>query len=251
MDRRSRRQAGPPGTRRVRISPTSALMLATAFGLVAGFIDVAIIAFKKLFLNPEGFYRIARDFPWSVPSGHVVLMMIPGLLGALTCGFLPRRTLLWALATLAAWGALLRLPIYGVCSLLVAAGLGRLAVDWLDARDLSPRRLLIPVSALIGVLALLAAGSTGRQMLRERGAVAALPSLPPHPRNIILLVWDTVRAYSLSVHAAPRDSTPNLRRWSRRGVEYNMALAPPHGRSPRIAASSPVAGRWHSIPSGR
>ena len=59
----------------------AAILLAISFGLCAGYLDVAIIVFKKFCWNPEGYYRTARDFPWSVPVGHAVLMVIPGLAG--------------------------------------------------------------------------------------------------------------------------------------------------------------------------
>ena len=78
-------------------------------------------------------------------------------------------------------------------------------------------------SALLVVLAAL---SSGRQALREHRAVPALPAPPPSARNVVLIVWDTVRAYNLSLYGYPRDTTPNLVRWARKGVRYTVALAP-------------------------
>ena len=56
--------------------------------------------------------------------------------------------------------------------------------------------------------------------------MAGLPPPPPGARNVVLIVWDTVRAYNLSLYGYPRDTTPNLARWARKGVRYNLALAP-------------------------
>ncbi len=39
-----------------------------------------IIVFKKYCWNSEGHFRNARDFPWTVPLGHAVLMVVPGVL---------------------------------------------------------------------------------------------------------------------------------------------------------------------------
>ena len=112
--------------------------MAIACGLGAGYLDVAIIVFKKVCWNPEGYYRIARDFPWSVPVGHAVLMTIAGVVVAAAClvrpGIVSTRAGSWLFATLAIWAALLRMPLYAVGSLLLAAGLGRVIVDAIAAR---------------------------------------------------------------------------------------------------------------------
>ena len=41
-----------------------------------------------------------------------------------------------------------------------------------------------------------------------------------------MIVWDTVRASYTSLHGYPRDTTPNLAAWARKGVRYDRALAP-------------------------
>jgi arylsulfatase A-like enzyme len=82
------------------------------------------------------------------------------------------------------------------------------------------------LSGLLGLLVVLAALSSGRQAIREHLAVAGLPPPPPASRNVVLIVWDTVRAYNLSDYGYPRNTTPNLARWAREGVLYNLAVAP-------------------------
>jgi hypothetical protein len=66
---------------------------------------VAIIVLKRFFWNPEGHYRTARDFPWSVPVGHAVLMVIPGVVVAtairLRPGLVSLRAGSWLFETLA------------------------------------------------------------------------------------------------------------------------------------------------------
>ena len=130
---------------------------------------MAIIVFKKFFWNPEGYYRTARDFPWSVPVGHAVLMVIPGVVVAavnrLRPGLVSLRAGSWLFATLAIWAALLRMPLYGACSLLLAAGLGRLIGDAVAARGLRlaadavrPRWRSLGV---LGVLAVVVVGPAG------------------------------------------------------------------------------------------
>ena len=66
-----------------RLFPRSAIALAISFGLCAGFLDVGIIVLSKYFWHSDGYFRIARDFPWTVPAGHVVLLLVPGVVVAL------------------------------------------------------------------------------------------------------------------------------------------------------------------------
>src|SRR5262249_25682802 len=81
-------------------------------------------------------------------------------------------------------------------------------------------------AALLVALGVLAALSSGRQALRERRTVAQLPPAPPRARNVVLIVWDTVRAYNLSLYGYSRATTPNLLRWAQQGVVFKYALAP-------------------------
>ncbi len=62
------------------------------------------------------------------------------------------------------------------------------------------------------MLGLLAALSSGRQWVQEYRAVHGLASPPPGARNVVLIVWDTVRAYNLPSHRYPRPTAPNLER---------------------------------------
>ena len=120
----------------------------------------------------------------------------------------------------------MRLPLYGVCSLILAAGLGRQIGDAVASRSSSPADGAIHDAGLLGLLGVLAALSSGRQAIREQLAMAALPPPPAAAKNVVLIVWDTVRAHNLSAYGYPRNTTPNLARWGRQGVRYNLALAP-------------------------
>ena len=222
------RESSPVGERRASV-PTTAIVMALTFGLCAGFLDSGLIVFKRWFLNPEGYYRTARDFPWSVPVGHAALMVIPGFVVAILGRLLPRGVSLrvgsWLLATVALWGALLRMPVYALGSLLLAAGAARVIADAIAAGGPGSRRLRYAPAAALAVLGLLAAASSGLGALRESRAVGALPA-PSGARNVVLIVWDTVRARSLDLYGYVRETAPNLTRWARSGVTYHYALAP-------------------------
>ena len=74
--------------------------------------------------------------------------------------------------------------------------------------------------------AVLAVASSGRQAVREYRTVAGLPAPPARPRNVVLIVWDTVRAYNLSLYGYARSTTPNLEQWAQQGVKYDLAVSP-------------------------
>jgi arylsulfatase A-like enzyme len=222
----TRRSPDQPG----RISPANAILLAISCGLVGGYLDLVFMLFKKYFWNRLRNFGSAADFPWSVPVGHVVLLVIPGLLLAVISRIRPRpisvRTTSWAFVSLALWAALLRLPLYGVSSLLLAAGLARPISVGIANHVQRPRLGWSICAGLVGLLVILAALSSGRQALRRQSALAGLPPLPSNSRNVLLIVWDTVRAADLSLYGYPRNTTPNLVRWARKGVRYDLAVAP-------------------------
>jgi arylsulfatase A-like enzyme len=227
-------------------SPVMVVLLAISLGLCAGYLDVAIMLFKKLCWNPEGYFRAARDFAWTVPLGHVVLLATAGLVVAgVTVIWRDRvslRRASWFLATLAIWGALLRMPMYSGASLLLAAGLGRLIGDLIAARGLDARLLRRATAALLAGLGVLAALTSGRQALLEYLALAKLPTTTTSVPNVVLIVWDTVRAYNTSLAGYPRNSTPNLALWARTGVKYERAIAPAPWTYPSHACF--FTGQW-------
>ena len=214
----------------VPLSPTAAFLLAISFGLCGGYLDLTFMLLRKFCWDQEGFVRSGRDFPWSVPVAHAILFLIPGAaiagVSRLRPRFVSMRAASWLFAVLAIWAALLRLPLYGACTLLLAAGLGRPISNAVANGGWRPRTVRYTLAGLLGLLGVLAALSSGRLAIREHLAVAGLPPPPPAARNVVLIVWDTVRAYSLSAYGYPRNTTPNLARWAREGVLYNRAVAP-------------------------
>jgi arylsulfatase A-like enzyme len=208
----------------------AAVLLAISLGLCGGYLDLTVSLFKKLCLNSEGYFRNAADSAWTIPVGHAVLLFVPGVLVAAVNRRWPAaislRAATWLFATLAIWGALMRLPLYAVCTLLLALGAGRLISDAVVALGQRPRRFPLVFATVLGVLGVLAALSTGWQAIGEYRAAAALPPAPSRARNVVMIVWDTVRIYDLGFYGYHRATTPNLERWAQNGVAYKYALAP-------------------------
>ncbi len=228
------------------LSLGTSLLLAIALGLCGGYLDVVIIVLEKYWQHQERHFRAARDFAWTVPLAHAVLVAGAAILVAALCRLflrrIPARFGLWVLMTLALWGPMLRLPMYGWCTLLLAAGVGRVASGVLGERLLNPRVLWLTFGAVLGLLAVLAAVTSGRQAMAERRAVAGLPAAPSGAPNVVLVVWDTVRAYNTSAYGYRRHTTPFLALWASRGVVYADATSPAPWTYP--SHTSFFTGRW-------
>ena len=242
---------GPEQTRHMRrpcpLTPKTAMILAVGIGLAGGYLDLLMVTVKKYWWSDLGHFENARDFPWSVPVAHVVLLLIPGLLlTAMTRvrpGGLSLRAGTWLLTTLALWMALLRAPLYGAALLILAAGLAR-PISGVIAGCIAhyPGRAWQLFAGLFALLIVLAALSSGQQVVREHLAADRLPPSTPGARNVVLIVWDTVRASSLSLHDYPRATTPNLEQWARTGVRFTRALTPAPWTFP--SHGSFFTGKW-------
>jgi arylsulfatase A-like enzyme len=243
--------AGEPSAARrtpgqLPLSPTTAVLWSLALGLCGGYLDLLFMLWKSTFWHEHVPVRIGRDFSWTLPVSHAILLLIPGLVVAvmnrLRPGLVSLRAGTWLFAAMALWAALLRLPLYGAGSLLLAVGMARLIGDAVASRFRSPRPVRRTLAGLLGLLGILAALSSGREAIRESRAVAGLPRAPAGARNVILIVWDTVRAYDLGAYGSRRNTTPNLSRWARRGVRYHSAMAPAPWTYP--SHGSIFTGQW-------
>ena len=58
------------------------ILIGTWIGLIAGFGDVGILVMNKRFIFRD-FYHLGADFPWIIPSGVMVMVLVPALLIAL------------------------------------------------------------------------------------------------------------------------------------------------------------------------
>ncbi|MCA9971131.1 MAG: sulfatase, partial [Anaerolineales bacterium] len=107
---------------------------------------------------------------------------------------------------------------------------------------LIPRRDFLTGAGL--TFAALAAGSVGWQAANARRRLAGLPQLAVRSRpNVLLLVMDTVRAQSMSLHGYGRSTSPNLDRLAASGVRFDRAIASAPWTLPSHATM--FTGRWH------
>jgi arylsulfatase A-like enzyme len=237
-------QTGPDAGRSV--APGLILVLSIWIGLVAGFLDLGAMVLKSR-LTGMGFYHLGSHFVWIIPLGAAVLVLLPGMALALIA------RLRWGVVPLGLAAGLLSfvgfLEISGRAPLafwsipLLCAGLAIQAARLAGRNGQGFARVVWRTTPLlVAVEAAIVLFTFGRLSWSERQAVAAVPTAPPGARNVLLIVWDTVRAGNLSLHGYGRGTTPNLERLAGRGVTFRHAFATSSWTLPSHA--SLFTGRW-------
>ncbi len=238
----------PPG----RLGPATVLLLAAWIGLVAGFLDLGATVVKRHLIDE--FYRLGDGFPWVIPAGVATLVLLPGAALALVARLRRGGVPLGFAAGLPAFVGFLdlsaMLPLALWSSLVLSAGLAAQAARLVGPRRRAFLRLVrLTTPPLAGAVFVLALATTGARAWSEHRAVAALPPPPPGARNVLLIVWDTVRARNLSLYGYGRPTTPNLERLAARGVRFEHAFATSSWTLPSHA--SLFTGRWaHELSTG-
>ena len=204
------------------------LLAALGAGLLTGLIEVLIHTIRQRVLHRT--LMMSREYLWQLPAADAVVFAAFGIL-LLGLGFLWRRlraphVVIAACGGLAGFALLLLSErIHPAAEAVLAVGLG-VAI----ARGLAPRaaalqrilRVLVP-----GVLALVLVTAVGQRVMRavvERRGLARLPVAEPGRPNVLLLVLDTVRAWSLGLYGYARPTTPRLQEWSARGALFERVL---------------------------
>jgi arylsulfatase A-like enzyme len=241
------------GSRPERPVPATVLLLAVWIGLTTGFLDLGFVVLQQHLFGGE-FYRLGHGFPWIIPAGVAALVLLPGAALALVAGLRLWSVPLGIAVGLTSFVGFLdlsaRLPLELWSSLLLSAGL---AVQ--SARLVGPRRRAflrfarLTAPLLAGSVLAFALATSGARAWTEHRATAALPPPPPAARNVLLIVWDTVRAGNLSSYGYGRQTTPNLERLAVRGMRFEHAFATSSWTLPSHA--SLFTGRWpHELSAG-
>jgi arylsulfatase A-like enzyme len=234
------------GTRPVRVGSSTILLLAAWIGLVAGYLDLGLMVAKKRLIDGD-FYRLGGDFVWIIPASVAVLVVLSAtvlvLLARLRRGGLGPGVAVGLLSFIGFVDLCARLPLELWAAMLLSGGLaiqsarlvGTRRRTFLDmVRRTTPPLMVILLATVLGM--------TGVRAWSEHRALAALPPPPPGARNLLLIVWDTVRAGNLSIHGYGRRTTPHLEELAGRGVKFDLAFATSSWTLPSHA--SLFTGRW-------
>ncbi len=223
-----------------------ALLLAAAWaGLLAGFVELAVVL-ARVQLVQNGLFRRNPHAIWMIPACDAAILGLAGLLAVALIRPIPRVGPFLAyflISFLAFLAPLLAVPglRFASCAIL-ALGLASWAAPMLLAGRPRFRRLVgLSSPALVLILAALAGVSFGRDWLGGRGGAQSGVASPGAP-SVLFIVMDTVRADATSLNGAARDTTPNLAALARRGARFERAIATAPYTLPSHA--SMFTGRW-------
>jgi arylsulfatase A-like enzyme len=207
------------------------LLLAAWFALGAGLLQSLMFLARWFGLHKPIMQN--AQVVWMAPLAYVVyllpLVLVLALGNRWRPGLVTLRVTVVGFAFFTTWSLLLTLrpQVHGLALLVLAAGTA--AQTWRTA-GLAAARLVgharRSVPWLAAVVVVLAAGVNGWQRLAERRALARLPEPAAESPNVLLIILDTVRALSVSLHGPDRSPTPNLARLAEEGAVFDRAIAP-------------------------
>jgi arylsulfatase A-like enzyme len=205
--------------------------LAAWFGLMTGVAETLFLIFRRYAMGR--LIWTSMDMIWLGPLVYVGFFLIPGLVlvalslvrndlvtlrrGTFLLGFLGISIL-----NLVFFGGLL----HPVAQLLIAVGGAVQLAHWVgrsETRALALVRRTLPW-VLAGVM-IMAGGAVALRRLQRIHAESTLPGAAPEARNVLLVIWDTVRGESLSLYGYDRPTTPNLERLGQEGAVYERAMS--------------------------
>ena len=218
---------------------SSLVNLALWFALATGAAEDSIVLAHRHLLGE--ITRVSPHVYWMAPAANMLLFVLAaGALALIGRVWPAARTLRARTFVLTSLGvlALLLVPrwLHPLAALVLALGVGRVASRLIAIHSHGfarlVRRTAIPAALAFVLVALWTAG---RDEIRERRAVAALPEASAGAPNVLLLLLDTVRAKSLSLYGYGYPTTPNLERLAEAGVTFDLAIStspwtlPSHG----------------------
>jgi arylsulfatase A-like enzyme len=185
---------------------------------------------------------------WMTPIGDA-LLFIPVVLIILVGGLAFRSlrgptvvvtTLAFPVVLTGLWLVVPRLHVLAL--FVLAAGVARLAAT-LVTQLFHLDRIVARAWAVLAVTTLVIAAPMALwPLVREVRDHLALPPAAQGAPNVLLLLWDTVRASSLDLYGNPQPTTPHLSAMARQGVVFDRAF----GTAPYTlpSHSSLFTGRW-------
>jgi arylsulfatase A-like enzyme len=241
-------QSNPVTSSDSRSSPgaLTVLLVAAWLGLLTGIGEVALLGIRRYVLHH--FLFVGQDIVWAVPVADAVLFVILAVLFLVLHRIAPARVrLVHLVGLLTAVGCFAWFlhygPLHRGAALLLAVGAGvQVARMWNRA---SPRLLTLvrrTMPVLLGLVILVAGVQAGAHWWKRRQAATMTARAGEAPVNVLLIVLDTVRAWSMSAYGYSRATTPALAHWAEGGVRFSRAFSTAPWTLPSHA--SMFTGRW-------
>ncbi len=214
--------------------------------MLTGYLELLNLAFRKYLLDRP--VLLGRHTIWMSPLADATLFValastfIP-LVFVLTTHHSKRVMLLMLGFVLAASLVLLHGEIHNVAAAMLSGGVAvqitRSSLRRVEQFEALVRRTLPWMTATCLGTAILLPLWWNRS---ERWSIHDLSSIGDGAPNVLILVWDTVRAQDLSTYGYARNTSPNLTALAKDGICFEHAIAPSPWTLPSHA--SLFTGRW-------
>lgn len=208
------------------------LVVAVSFGLIAGVTEAVYVFVKYRVLHRAAGESIADDIFWMTPLAvTITLLSIAAVIIAVrrwtSVGEKANGVVLFAFASLCFYsiGRAVAAGIHPAALALLSAGLAAQVTRLFASRTQGFLRWA-RLGAVYGVaaLGLWAAWSSFRDDRLSPGNPSSDRREARTGPNVLLLVWDTVRARSLSLYGYHRATTPNLDKFAQQAVVFDAAV---------------------------
>ncbi len=226
--------------------PRTVVAIALGFGLVTGLLEAGLTGVKSQVLGR--FVRVGPDIAWMAPVADAFMFVALALV-LIGASFFWRplgrpAVAPFVLAFLAFLSVLLMYyPLQPYAKVLLAIGLGVQTVRLIHRRRDRFDRLIGPAAiGFAGLVVLFAVVTRTGPAIGYRRQMAALPAAAAASPNVLLIVWDTVRAKNLSLYGYDRRTTPSLEKWAQSSVVFDRASSTSPWTLPSHA--SMLTGRW-------
>ena len=229
------------------------LLMATALlAFAGGFAEALRWIIEHFLLHRVTAKAASLDLIWMTPLSALAILLPLALVVIGVSRFARARAhavrglaaVAFCFGVLYSLASVLPLGIHWIARVVLCLGLTTFFMRKLAERPdrvvLAARRGVIAGVVIVAtVAAALPLTGVVRYNRSSRSAIAAQPGAP----NIIIIIWDTVRAASMSLYGYARPTTPNLDRLAQRGVVFDRAVSPAPWTLP--AHASMFTGLYH------
>jgi len=216
------------------------------FGLLTGFLEILNVVLKRALSKHP--ILLGRHTFWLTPFADALVFLALGVLFIPLVFFVRRRYLLpftvFIFALLSAYSIVLfHSEIYNSAAALLCVGIGAQVTRWAAQRiSRFDRFVVLTLPGMVTAALILAFLLPRWSRWKESHDIAGLPASSAEAPNILLIVWDTVRADRLITYGYRRNTTPNLSRLAEEGVLFEYAIAPSPWTLPSHASF--FTGHW-------
>lgn len=204
------------------------MLAAIAWGSLAALGQCAKV-FRRYYLNGE-FAWTSRDVFWMSPLANTLYFVLVAVAVWMTTRALKGRVgeplIGGVLAGLCTFAVLL--PFGGInqyAVLVLAVGVG-VQYARLLRRGIPRLRRLVHVGGIAAGALLLLGGAAERATREGRNAPPRGTSPAADAPNVLVIIWDTVRAASLGLYGYARETTPELEKLAASSMTFDYAISP-------------------------